>query len=134
VNCEATAGGSDVTTSVGLDLLEVERLERALQRRPRLAQRLFTDGELAHARARARPGPHLAARFAAKEAAVKALGAAAVPLREIEVEGGGREAPRLRLHGRAATLARERGVELRVSLTHSHNVAAAAVLAVPAVR
>jgi holo-[acyl-carrier protein] synthase len=123
-----------MTTSVGLDLLDVERLERALQRRPRLAQRLFTDGELAHAGARARPGPHLAARFAAKEAAVKALGGGAVPLREIEVEGGGREAPRLRLHGRAAMLAQERGVELQVSLTHSHNVAAAAVLAVPAVR
>jgi holo-[acyl-carrier protein] synthase len=123
-----------VTASVGLDLLEIERLEQALERRPRLAERLFTDGELAHARARARPGPHLAARFAAKEAAVKALGGAAVPLREIEVEGGGREAPRLRLHGRAAALAQERGVELQVSLTHSHNVAAAAVLAVPTAR
>jgi holo-[acyl-carrier protein] synthase len=119
---------------VGLDLLEVERLERALERRPRLATRLFTEGELAHAQARVRPGPHLAARFAAKEAAVKALGAAALPLREIEVEGGGREPPRLRLHGRAAAVARERGIELQVSLTHSHSVAAAAVLAVPAAR
>jgi holo-[acyl-carrier protein] synthase len=127
------AGGGDVSM-VGLDLLEVERLERALDRRPRLAARLFTDGELAHASARVRPGPHLAARFAAKEAAVKALGGAAVPLREIEVEGGGREAPRLRLHGRAAAIARERGVELQVSLTHSHQLAAAAVLAVPAGR
>ncbi len=124
----------DEHVSVGLDLLEVERLERALERRPRLATRLFTDGELAHAHARVRPGPHLAARFAAKEAAVKALGGAAVPLREIEVEGGGREAPRLRLHGRAAAVAQERGIELRVSLTHSHNVAAAAVLAVPVAR
>jgi holo-[acyl-carrier protein] synthase len=116
---------------IGIDLLEVERLEAALARRPRLAQRLFTQAELAEARSRGRPGRHLAARFAAKEAAIKALGAG-VPVREVEVEGGGREAPRLRLHGRAAALAEERGVELQVSLTHSREVAAAVVLARPA--
>lgn len=119
-------------TAVGIDLLEVARLERALERRPRLAERLFTEGELAHARSRHRPGRHLAARFAAKEAAVKALGAGALAPREIEVSGGGREAPWLRLHGRAATVAGERGVELQVSLTHSRELAAAAVVAVPA--
>jgi holo-[acyl-carrier protein] synthase len=116
---------------IGIDLLEVERLEAALARRPRLAQRLFTEAELAGARSRGRPGRHLAARFAAKEAAIKALGVG-VPVREVEVEGGGREAPRLRLHGRAAALAEERGVELQVSLTHSGEVAAAVVLARPA--
>ena len=118
--------------AIGIDLLEIGRLERALERRPRLAERLFTDGELAHARSRQRPGRHLAARFAAKEAALKALGGEALAPREIEVTGGGREAPRLRLHGRAAALAAERGVELQVSLTHSHELAAAAVLAVTA--
>ena len=94
---------------IGIDLLEIGRLERALERRPRLAERLFTDGELAHARSRRRPGRHLAARFAAKEAAVKALGGGALPPREIEVTGGGREAPRLRLHGRAAAAGRRTG-------------------------
>ena len=123
---------SGTPAAIGIDLLEVGRLERALERRPRLAERLFTDGELAHARSRQRPGRHLAARFAAKEAALKALGAEALAPREIEVTGGGREAPRLRLHGRAARVAAERGVELQVSLTHSHELAAAAVLAVPA--
>jgi holo-[acyl-carrier protein] synthase len=63
-------------TGVGIDLLEIERLERALQRRPRLAERLFTDAELEYALARARPGQHLAARFCAKEAVAKALGLA----------------------------------------------------------
>jgi holo-[acyl-carrier protein] synthase len=116
---------------IGIDLLEVERLEAALARRPRLAQRLFTEAELAEAHSRGRPGRHLAARFAAKEAAIKALGVG-VPVREIEVEGGGQEAPRLRLHGRAAALAEERGVDLQVSLTHSREVAAAVVLARPA--
>jgi phosphopantetheinyl transferase (holo-ACP synthase) len=52
--------------------------------------------------------------------------------REIEVTGGGRVAPRLRLHGHAASVAAEQGVELQVSLTHSHELAAAAVLAVTA--
>ena len=53
---------------VGIDLLEIERLERALARRPRLAERLFTDAERAYAATRARPVMHLAARFCAKEA------------------------------------------------------------------
>ena len=73
-----------MATAVGIDLIEIERLERALERRPRLADRLFTAGELAYARGRARPGRHLAARFAAKEAVIKALGTG-VPPREIEV-------------------------------------------------
>ncbi|MGH2957049.1 MAG: holo-ACP synthase, partial [Solirubrobacterales bacterium] len=63
---------------VGIDLIEIERVERALERRPRLAERLFTRAELDYARARARPGRHLAARFAAKEAVIKALAAPAV--------------------------------------------------------
>ena len=62
---------------------------------------------------------------------MKALGGEAVAPREIEVTGGGREAPRLRLHGRAAAVAGARGVELQVSLTHSRELAGAAVLAVP---
>src|SRR5947208_14394337 len=57
----------------GIDLLEIERLERALERRPRLAERLFTPAELDYARARARPAQHLAARVCAKEAVAKAL-------------------------------------------------------------
>jgi holo-[acyl-carrier protein] synthase len=119
-------------SGLGIDLVEIGRLERALERRPRLAERLFTDAELATARARFRPGRHLAARFAAKEAAIKALGVA-VPAREVEVEGGVREPPTLRLHGRAAALAQERGLALHVSLTHSQEMAAAVVVAQPAV-
>jgi holo-[acyl-carrier protein] synthase len=119
-------------TGIGIDLLEIERLERALERRPRMADRLFTDGELAYSRSRRRPGRHLAARFAAKEAALKALGDAGLPPREIEVEGGDREPPKLVLHGRAAAVASERSLELHVSLTHSRENAAAVVLALPA--
>lgn len=118
--------------SVGIDLLEVERLERALARRPRLGQRLFRPGELAYASGRRRPAMHLAARFAAKEAALKALAARAVPLREVEVEGGGDAPPRLRLHGAAAEIARRQGVRLEVSLTHTRGHAAAVVQALRA--
>jgi holo-[acyl-carrier protein] synthase len=111
---------------LGIDLIEIERVERALERRPRLAERLFTDAELAHARARRRPGRHLAARFAAKEAAIKALGGRGVAPRDVEVVGS--EPPRIVLHGHAAELAAEHGLELVVSLTHSREIAAASVV------
>ena len=72
---------------IGIDLLEIERLEHALERRPRLADRLFTDAEREYAAARGRPGQHLAARFCAKEAVAKALGLEAWSFRDVEVLG-----------------------------------------------
>jgi holo-[acyl-carrier protein] synthase len=114
---------------VGIDLLEIERLERALERRPRLAHRVFTEGELSYANERFRPGRHLAARFAAKEAAVKALGVGPLGLSEIEVVEG--PPPALRLAGGAARAARDQGVELDVSLSHSREMAVAVVVATP---
>jgi holo-[acyl-carrier protein] synthase len=113
---------------IGIDLIEIERVERALERRPRLAERLFTEAELDYASERARPGRHLAARFAAKEAVVKALGLRGFAMREIEVVAG--EPPRLRLSGRAAELAA--GREVAISLTHSRESAAAVAFAPPA--
>jgi holo-[acyl-carrier protein] synthase len=113
---------------VGIDLLEVERLERALERRPRLAERLFTEGERSYAASRARPGQHLAARFCAKEAVVKALGLPAWNPHDIEVVGGGGP-PEVRLAGSAAARARELGVAIRVSLTHTHGMAGAVAVA-----
>lgn len=114
---------------VGLDLIEIERLERALERRPNLAERVFHPGELAFAARHRRPGRHLAARFAAKEAALKALALGGLGLRDVEVTGGGDEAPKLRLHGRAAEAAARLDVELALSLTHSRELAAAVVVA-----
>ena len=108
----------------GIDLLEIERLERALERRPRLALRLFTDGERAYAAARARPARHLAARFCAKEAVAKALGLGAWSLRDVEVIGGG-ENVSLRLHGAAAARLRELDGEISFSMTHIRETAAA---------
>jgi holo-[acyl-carrier protein] synthase len=117
-----------VTYAVGLDLLEVERLERALERRPRLAQRVFSESELAYARERARPAQHLTARFCAKEAVAKALGLEGWAFRDVEVLATG-VAPKVRLSGAAERRARELGVELSVSLTHSETVAGAVALA-----
>jgi holo-[acyl-carrier protein] synthase len=112
--------------SVGIDLIEIERVERALERRPRLAQRLFTDAELEYSRVRARPGRHLAARFAAKEAVIKALGGRGIAPSQIEIRAG--EPPQVRLSGKAADAAGGRSVS--VSLTHSReNAAAVALLA-----
>ncbi len=113
---------------VGLDLLEIERLERALARRPRLADRLFTPAEQAYAAARARPGQHLAARFCAKEAVAKALGLRGWNPREVEVISG-EGPPGLRLHGAVAARARELGVEIEISLTHTDTDAAAVAVA-----
>jgi holo-[acyl-carrier protein] synthase len=110
---------------VGVDLLEIERLERALERHPRLAERVFTAAEREYAAARARPGRHLAARFAAKEAVVKALGLSGFGLREIEVVAG--EPPAVRLAGRAAEAAAGEWIE--ISLTHSRDFAAAVAIA-----
>ena len=109
---------------VGIDLLEIARIERALERRPRLAERLFTSGELEYARGRARPGQHLAARFCAKEAVTKALGLDAPRFQEVEVVGGGSEVA-LRLHGSVAERAAQLGADLRISLTHTREMAGA---------
>jgi len=113
---------------VGIDLLEIERLERALERRPRLAERLFTEGERAYAATRGRPGEHLAARFCAKEAVAKALGLEALNWQEIEIirDDG---PPSVKLYGAARSRAEELGVQVSVSLTHSRRDAAAAAIA-----
>jgi holo-[acyl-carrier protein] synthase len=114
-----------MSSGVGIDLLEIDRLERALERHPRLAERVFTRAERDYAAARARPARHLAARFAAKEAVVKALGlSGGFGLGQIEVVAG--EPPLVRLSGRAADVAAGRRVDL--SLTHSRDFAAAVAI------
>jgi holo-[acyl-carrier protein] synthase len=108
---------------VGIDLLEIERMEQALERRPGLAQRLFTDGERAYAAGRARPGQHLAARFCAKEAVAKALRLDVWSHHDIEVVGEGAQTE-VALHGPLAAL----GAQVDISLTHSRITAGAVAL------
>jgi len=108
---------------IGIDLLEIERMEQALARRPGLALRLFTDGERAYAARRARPGQHLAARFCAKEAVAKALRLEAWNPHDIEVVGEGSQTA-IALHGALAAL----GVQVDLSMTHSKATAGAVAL------
>jgi holo-[acyl-carrier protein] synthase len=119
-------GGAD--SSVGIDLLEIERLERALERRPRLAERLFTDAERGYAASRARPGQHLAARFCAKEAVAKALGLEVWSFRDIEVSSAGGP-PEVILHGAVAERADALRLTVRISLTHTRTDAGAVAIA-----
>lgn len=112
---------------VGLDLIEIERIERALARYPGFAARVFTPAERAYCDSRPNPPQHYAARFAGKEAVGKALGfgvARAFAWQEVEIAG--RPKPSVRLSGRLDRLARSAGAgPLDLSMTHSKGLAAA---------
>ena len=114
---------------VGIDVVDVPRFEIVLGRRPRIVERLFTEGEQRDARGKAE---RLAARFAAKEAVMKSLGvgAGSVPWKSIEVKRAPSGAPSVMLHGAAAELAAARGAdEFAISLTHTAMTSAAFVVA-----
>lgn len=115
-------------SGLGMDLIGIARIERALDRRPRLAERLFTSRELEYAASFRRPGRHLAARFAAKEAVVKALALGpGTSLRQIEVVAGA--PPAIQLHDEVREAAEERGLRVSVSLTHEREIAGAVAIA-----
>jgi holo-[acyl-carrier protein] synthase len=119
---------------VGIDLVRIARVRQAIERwQERFLERVFTPGEIAYARGRRDPAEHLAARFAAKEAALKALGtglAMGVRWRELEVQRVRGQRPRLALSGRTAELGAARGVQtLHLSITHDGEYAMAQVLA-----
>jgi holo-[acyl-carrier protein] synthase len=116
-----------VSGGVGIDLLDVGRFERVLERRPRLAERVFTEAERDYAATRARPAMHLAARFCAKEAVAKALGLTGWSFRDVEVVATG-AAPAVRLTGTVAARAAELGGEVAISLTHTDELAGAVAI------
>ena len=118
---------------LGLDLVEVERIEAAVRRwGDAFLDRLFVDGELRRQRAHpAAFAQHVAGRFAAKEAAMKALGTGirGVAFREIEVRRDPSGKPSLRFEGRARRRAEALGVEeSELTITHTDRTAAAAVV------
>jgi holo-[acyl-carrier protein] synthase len=117
---------------MGTDLVEIERFRLAMHRRARLGERLFSEAERAYAERHRDPAPRLAARFAAKEAVMKALGVGlgAFKLRDVEVGRRKGGAPEVVLYGKATALADERGVaDWRLSLTHTDSMAMAVALA-----
>lgn len=117
---------------VGTDLVDVVRFRGVLERTPGVVERLFTAAELEVVAPRRDRVPGLAARFAAKEAVMKAMqcGMADVAFGEIEVRGGGETAPTVSLTGRAAERAAARGITTwHLSLTHTDDLAHAVVVA-----
>ncbi len=112
---------------VGVDLIEIERISRALERYPGFKERCFTEAERAYCDSRKNPAQSYAGRFAGKEAVGKALGfgvARAFAWRDVEIVG--RPKPGVQLHGRLAAWAEDLGAgDIDVSMTHSRELASA---------
>src|SRR3954464_4482534 len=113
--------------TVGIDLIEIARVRRALERYPSFRERCFTEAERADCDSRPNPPQHYAARFAGKEAVGKALGfgiARAFAWRDVEIAG--RPKPAVALSGRLATWAERRGAgAIDLSMSHSRGLAVA---------
>jgi holo-[acyl-carrier protein] synthase len=120
-----------VIVSVGIDVVLVERFTRALDRTPLLLDRLFTDGERLTGSGNPRPAESLAARFAAKEAVAKALGApAGLRWHDCEIVSDPDGRPWLTVSGTVAAVAAERGIKRwHLSLSHDGGIASAMVIA-----
>lgn len=116
---------------IGVDLCEVPRMRTSLERTPTLAHRLFTPEERAYCERRGDPAERYAARFAAKEAVLKAmgLGLGACRWHDIEVVRADSGRPALRLSGAALAASDERGIE-RWLLTLTHTALLAEAVAV----
>ena len=124
----------DGSVGLGIDIVEIERMEGILERMPSFAERVFSPDEREYCDSTASPATHYALRFAAKEAVVKALGtgfAEGIWVHDIEVERNKKGRPLVKLSGRALEVAREQGVrELQLSLSYTRTDAVACALAV----
>ena len=118
-----------MSAGIGVDMLEIDRMEQLAERRPSILTRVFTDEERAYCDARARPAEHYAARWAAREAVVKALGtgfADGIGFKDVSVVNDESGRPRAVLTGRALEVARAQGVrEVAISISHTRDVAVA---------
>jgi holo-[acyl-carrier protein] synthase len=117
---------------IGTDVVDLDRFRLALQRTPSMVERVFTEGERAYSLRKKDPTERLAARFAVKEATMKALGVGlgAFKFYDVEVTKARSGEPSLQLSGRALDLAAARGItEWKVSITHSDLIAMAIVIA-----
>ena len=123
---------SSALKGIGVDAVDIERFRVSLQRTPSMRERLFTEEELRYVAPKADPVPSLAARFAAREAVMKAmgLGLGAFGFHEVWVTRAESGAPSLCVTGRALELAVDRGItRWHLSLTHTDLVAIAQVVA-----
>jgi holo-[acyl-carrier protein] synthase len=120
-------------TGIGIDVVQNDRIRDSIEKyADRFVNRIYTEGEREYCKHSANPALHYAARWAAKEAAFKALGtgwAAGVKWKDVEVERLASGKPELRLHGEALALAARMGVtRLHVSLTHDQLISCAVVV------
>jgi holo-[acyl-carrier protein] synthase len=121
-----------VIVGLGHDLCEIDRIEEMVVRwGARFTERVFTDSERAYALPKVSRAQHLAARFAVKEATLKALGVPpGLSWKEMEVVGGGKKAPQLKLSGKAKLAADALKIEsFHITITHTGNFASAVVIA-----
>ena len=118
---------------LGVDIIEIDRMEQALTRTPRIRERVFSEQERSYAQKKARPAVHYALFFAAKEAVLKALGTgfSGMAFTDVEVDHDRFGRPIPILHGRAQKLAEEQGiVEIQLSLSYTHSVGVASAVAI----
>lgn len=118
---------------IGVDLVDIDRMERILTKTPSFARRVFTEEERKYCDHMARPAVHYAARFAAREAVLKALGTGfsqGIHVQDVSVTRDDHGRPCALLVGRAAEIAQEQGViEIALSLSHTNELAVANALA-----
>jgi len=117
---------------MGMDLCEIDRIESMIERwGTRFTEKLFTAQERAYCESKVAGGQHYAARFAVKEATLKAMGVPrGLSWQEMEVGGGGNAAPVLVLHGNARKAADSLGIDsLFVTISHAAGLAVAVVVA-----
>lgn len=131
---DSLMGKPAVVLGLGVDLIEIERIKQALEAESgkRFESRVFTEGEITYCRSKVNPYPHFAARFAAKEAVMKAFGTgwtARVSWKGIEVRNNELGRPFIAFHGKTEELAGVIGVETcHISISHNRSQAVAAAL------
>lgn len=124
----------DGRVGLGVDIVDIARMKRVLERTPSFARKVFSCEECCYCDGKANPEIHYATRFAAKEAVVKALGTGfseGVGVRDIEVRRTAKGRPYVVLSGRAKEVARSLGVrEMPLSLSYTHTEAVACAMAI----
>ena len=116
---------------VGTDLVEIGRIQKAIEKNPRFLQKVYTEEEIRYCQRKKNPWQSFAARFAAKEAVSKALGTGLgkIGLTDIEVQNQSTGQPQIVLHGAAQIFAQTHGIKrVHISLSHSEVYAIATAI------
>ena len=111
-----------VVPGIGVDVVDVERMKFALERTPKIRQRLFTEAEISYCEKFRFAERHYAGRWAAKEAVTKALGCGLIQWNGVEVTRRPRQAPTVRIFGKIERFANMVGIreeDIQISITHS---------------